>query len=153
MLAGNIERLLRGDGERLRLARAGMRFVGRYDWDESGRLVQAFLETYGADPSRYQVSAAGWPGFYEPTGADDELRVPRAGDGRRLGRTVAAKATSDQVELPELSWEADDRFSIGDTRLRTLPAGGFAAPGAMERERRRFPDRETAAWGRTIRPA
>ena len=40
MFAGNIERLLRGDGERLRLARAGMRFVGRYDWDESGRLVR-----------------------------------------------------------------------------------------------------------------
>ena len=52
----------------------------------------------------------------------------------RLGRTVAAKATSDQVELPELSWEADDRFSIGDTRFRILPAGGFVAPGAMERK-------------------
>jgi hypothetical protein len=37
-----------------------MRFVKRYDWDESGRRLEGFLQTYGADPDRYQQAAPGW---------------------------------------------------------------------------------------------
>ena len=39
---------------RLELARAGERFVRRFDWQRSGELLEGFLEQYIADPARYQ---------------------------------------------------------------------------------------------------
>jgi glycosyltransferase involved in cell wall biosynthesis len=59
MLADHIEALLVDDGRRLRLAESGLEFVKRYDWDESGRRLESFLQDYGADPARYQERALG----------------------------------------------------------------------------------------------
>jgi glycosyltransferase involved in cell wall biosynthesis len=64
-LATCVERLLRDDVQRVRLAQAGSRFVRRYDWDDSARQVEAFLEEYGAEPSRYQATAPAWREFHE----------------------------------------------------------------------------------------
>jgi L-malate glycosyltransferase len=62
-LATYVERLLRDDVQRVRLAQAGRRFARRYDWDDSARRVERFLEEYGAEPSRYQASAPAWSEF------------------------------------------------------------------------------------------
>jgi glycosyltransferase involved in cell wall biosynthesis len=59
-LADHVETLLTDDGRRLQLARAGVKFVQRYDWDASGRRLEAFLREYGSDPERYQKPASGW---------------------------------------------------------------------------------------------
>jgi L-malate glycosyltransferase len=53
-LCARIGELLADDGERLRLAAAGSRFVQRFDWDESARRLEAFLSGYVADPGRYR---------------------------------------------------------------------------------------------------
>lgn len=59
-LADHIAALLRDEHRRLRLVRAGLEFVRGYDWDESGRRLESFLRTYGADPERYREAAPGW---------------------------------------------------------------------------------------------
>lgn len=53
-LAEPLERLLRDDAVRLRLATAGRKLVGRFDWDESARRLEEFLTVYAADPGRYE---------------------------------------------------------------------------------------------------
>ena len=59
-LADHIELLLVDDARRLRLARSGLEFIQRYDWDASARRLESFLGDYGADPKRYQETAPGW---------------------------------------------------------------------------------------------
>jgi glycosyltransferase involved in cell wall biosynthesis len=53
-LADATEALLVDESRRLELARAGERFVRRFDWERSGELLEACLERYVADPARYQ---------------------------------------------------------------------------------------------------
>ena len=53
-LADATEAVLADDERRLELARAGERFVRRFDWQRSGELLEGFLEAYIADPARYQ---------------------------------------------------------------------------------------------------
>ena len=83
MLAGNIERLLRGDGRTptARIRRAALRRSLRLGPKAAGLSRRSSRPT---EPIRlrYQEPAAGWPGFYEPTDADDALSVPRAGGDR-----------------------------------------------------------------------
>ena len=62
-LATYVERLLKDDVQRVRLAQAAMRFVRRYDWDVTATRVEEFLEEYGAEPSRYQQPARAWRDF------------------------------------------------------------------------------------------
>jgi glycosyltransferase involved in cell wall biosynthesis len=50
-LADRIERLLRDDELRTRIATRGMEFVRRFDWNESARQLESFLERYGAERS------------------------------------------------------------------------------------------------------
>jgi glycosyltransferase involved in cell wall biosynthesis len=57
-MAAHIERLLRDDDERIRIARAGNAFVERFEWDRSGELLEEFLLAYSRDPERYQQPAA-----------------------------------------------------------------------------------------------
>jgi glycosyltransferase involved in cell wall biosynthesis len=52
-LADRIERLLVDDAERVRLATQGNEYVKRFDWDETSRVIESFLEKYAADPERY----------------------------------------------------------------------------------------------------
>jgi glycosyltransferase involved in cell wall biosynthesis len=54
-MADGIERLLRDDEERLRLARQGGEFVRQhFDWDRSAEMLETFLNDYAAEPERYQ---------------------------------------------------------------------------------------------------
>ena len=54
-MADSIERLLRDDEERLRLARQGGEFVRQhFDWDRSAEMLETFLNDYAAEPERYQ---------------------------------------------------------------------------------------------------
>jgi glycosyltransferase involved in cell wall biosynthesis len=62
-LAACVERLLKDDIQRARLAQAARRFVRRYDWDVTATRVEEFLEEYGAEPSRYQQPARAWREF------------------------------------------------------------------------------------------
>ena len=59
-LAHHVEALLRDDDRRLAMARAGRELTNSYDWDESGRRIESFLRTYGANPSLYQGTAPAW---------------------------------------------------------------------------------------------
>jgi glycosyltransferase involved in cell wall biosynthesis len=53
-LAGNVERLLRDDELRIRLARQGMEYVREhFDWDVSAEKLETFLTEYAADPARH----------------------------------------------------------------------------------------------------
>jgi glycosyltransferase involved in cell wall biosynthesis len=53
-LADSVERLLRDDELRIRLARQGMEYVcEHFDWDASAEKLETFLSEYGADPGRY----------------------------------------------------------------------------------------------------
>jgi len=56
-LADATEALLDDDARRLALARAGERFVRRFDWERSGELMEAFLERYLEDPAYYERPA------------------------------------------------------------------------------------------------
>jgi glycosyltransferase involved in cell wall biosynthesis len=53
-LADATDAVLGDDEHRLELARAGARFVRRFDWQRSGERLEGFLEAYIADPPRYQ---------------------------------------------------------------------------------------------------
>jgi glycosyltransferase involved in cell wall biosynthesis len=54
-LADNVERLLRDDDLRLRLARQGWEYVReKLDWDAGAEKLEAFLTEYASNPSRYQ---------------------------------------------------------------------------------------------------
>ncbi len=57
-LARMIVSLLADDSKRTQLAHAGTRLVRRFDWDESGRLLEGYLERYLADPVRFGGTAA-----------------------------------------------------------------------------------------------
>lgn len=52
-LARGTVHLLDDPEERVRLALAGNRFVQRFTWDESARILEEALEAYVADPDRY----------------------------------------------------------------------------------------------------
>jgi glycosyltransferase involved in cell wall biosynthesis len=52
-MADRIERLMREDDLCARLATNGCEFVKRFDWDESARRLEAFLESYGREPARF----------------------------------------------------------------------------------------------------
>ena len=53
-MADGVERLLRDDELRIRLARRGMDYVREhFDWDTSAMKLEAFLAEYAADPERY----------------------------------------------------------------------------------------------------
>jgi glycosyltransferase involved in cell wall biosynthesis len=53
-MADQVERLLRDDELRFRLARRGGRYVREtFDWDASAAKLEAFLGEYAADPRRY----------------------------------------------------------------------------------------------------
>jgi glycosyltransferase involved in cell wall biosynthesis len=53
-MADYIERLLRDDELRIRLAKQGMEYVRQtFDWDRSAEQLDAFLTEYAADPGRY----------------------------------------------------------------------------------------------------
>ena len=57
-MADHIESLLVDDDARMRLARSGREYVRRFDWDESARVLEQFLERYLADPAAYQQPAS-----------------------------------------------------------------------------------------------
>ena len=48
VMADRIERLLDDDEQRVRIARRGVEYVARFDWDESARLLEEVLARYGA---------------------------------------------------------------------------------------------------------
>jgi L-malate glycosyltransferase len=53
-LADNIERLLRDDELRIRLAKQGMQYVREtFDWDRSAEKLETFLNEYAANPGRH----------------------------------------------------------------------------------------------------
>ena len=53
-MADSVERLLRDDELRIRLATQGMEFVRRhFDWDASAAKLETFLTEYAGDPERY----------------------------------------------------------------------------------------------------
>jgi glycosyltransferase involved in cell wall biosynthesis len=53
-MADHIERLLRDDELRIRLAKQGREYVRQtFDWDASAEQLEAFLNRYAADPGRY----------------------------------------------------------------------------------------------------
>lgn len=54
-MADRIERLLVDDELSSRIATRGNAFVQRYDWDDSARLLEEFLERYERDPSAMQT--------------------------------------------------------------------------------------------------
>jgi glycosyltransferase involved in cell wall biosynthesis len=54
-MADSVERLLRDDELRIRLATNGREFVREhFDWDASAERLEAFLTEYAADPPRYR---------------------------------------------------------------------------------------------------
>jgi glycosyltransferase involved in cell wall biosynthesis len=55
-MADQIESLFVDDELRIRLARAGRQYVRRFDWDESAKMLEGFLERYEQDPEYYQGS-------------------------------------------------------------------------------------------------
>jgi glycosyltransferase involved in cell wall biosynthesis len=57
-MADHIESLLVDDDARMRLARSGREYVRRFDWNESARVLEQFLERYLADPAAYQQPAS-----------------------------------------------------------------------------------------------
>jgi glycosyltransferase involved in cell wall biosynthesis len=52
-LADHVVALLEDDDRRVAIATAGREYVGRFDWDRSAELLEAFLERYLADPAAY----------------------------------------------------------------------------------------------------
>ena len=53
-MADHIERLLRDDELRIRLAKQGAQYVRQtFDWDVSAEQLETFLNEYAADPGRY----------------------------------------------------------------------------------------------------
>jgi glycosyltransferase involved in cell wall biosynthesis len=53
-LADSVERLLRDEELRIRVARQGMQYVrDHFDWDASASRLEAFLMEYAADPGRF----------------------------------------------------------------------------------------------------
>ena len=53
-MADQVERLLRDDDLRLRIARQGTKYVREtFSWDTSAAKLDAFLDEYAADPARY----------------------------------------------------------------------------------------------------
>jgi L-malate glycosyltransferase len=55
-MTDHIESLLLDDERRVRLARAGRQYVRRFDWNESVKMLERFLELYEQDPDYYQRS-------------------------------------------------------------------------------------------------
>ena len=54
-MADSIERLLRDDELRIRLATQGREYVREhFDWDASAEQLEAFLTGYAAEPERYR---------------------------------------------------------------------------------------------------
>jgi glycosyltransferase involved in cell wall biosynthesis len=58
-MADRIEKLLRDDALCARIAQSGYESVQRFDWDDSARRLEEFLERYAEDPGRFQRTAAG----------------------------------------------------------------------------------------------
>jgi glycosyltransferase involved in cell wall biosynthesis len=58
-MADRIEKLLRDDALCARIAQRGYESVQRFDWDDSARRLEEFLERYAEDPGRFQRTAAG----------------------------------------------------------------------------------------------
>jgi len=58
-MADRIEKLLRDDALCARIAERGYESVQRFDWDDSARRLEEFLERYAEDPGRFQRTAAG----------------------------------------------------------------------------------------------
>ena len=53
-MADNVELLLRDEEQRVALARRGVAEAAKFDWDESTRVLEAYLHEYGRDPSRFR---------------------------------------------------------------------------------------------------
>jgi L-malate glycosyltransferase len=53
LLARHVVDLLQDDARRIRLATAGRAYVERFDWDQTARQLETFLEAYLADPVAY----------------------------------------------------------------------------------------------------
>ena len=53
-LAEGVDRLLRDDGERTRLATNGQSFVQRFRWDRAVEDLEGHLERYIASPAEFQ---------------------------------------------------------------------------------------------------
>ena len=53
-MADNVEMLLRDETNRVELATRGVARAARFDWDESARILEAYLYDYGHDPSRFR---------------------------------------------------------------------------------------------------
>ena len=52
-MADRIEMLLRDDALRTGIAERGRASVGRFDWDDSARQVEEFLDRYGREPDLF----------------------------------------------------------------------------------------------------
>ena len=59
-LADHLEALLHEEERRLRLARGGLAFVKRFDWNVTARRLESFMREYRADPAAYQVCTEDW---------------------------------------------------------------------------------------------
>ena len=53
-MADNVEMLLRDEPRRVALARRGVAQAAKFDWDESARMLEAYLDEYRRDPSRFR---------------------------------------------------------------------------------------------------
>ena len=60
-MADRIERLLRSDELSTRVATRGYEFVQRYDWDDSARQVELFLERYAQNPAFFSAESSRFP--------------------------------------------------------------------------------------------
>jgi glycosyltransferase involved in cell wall biosynthesis len=50
----HIESLLVDDESRVRIAKTGHKYIRRFDWDESARMLESFFDEYAHDPEYYQ---------------------------------------------------------------------------------------------------
>ncbi len=76
-MAHHIEALLVDDATRVTLAHRGAAYSQRFQWDRSALLLEQFLESYRAEPSRYLAP---------PTGADAPCPSPYRSLGERALR-------------------------------------------------------------------
>jgi glycosyltransferase involved in cell wall biosynthesis len=53
-MADNVELLLRDDARRVALAQRGIAEAAKFNWDESARVLEAYLDEYGRNPSRFR---------------------------------------------------------------------------------------------------
>jgi glycosyltransferase involved in cell wall biosynthesis len=58
-MADRVETLLRDDALRTSIATRGCESVQRFDWDDSARRLEQFLERYAEEPARFQQSTSG----------------------------------------------------------------------------------------------